>query len=432
MKIRPSLKLYFFAMMILTGVVTISVMSVVSINYFFAGIDFSMSGAMRSHAFKQPVSNGNPVTLNDFVVASQWDDLPPPIKANLKEHELIEGNLLKHIDGNPLFAKPKAGYFAMKVNRDGQVRYVSSMFTSESDTALKSGPPPQFLYIILIALVAIALFSLVPYFILRNVATPVERLIDWAKRLSKDQLSQPIPDFYYSELNGLATMLQSSLHSVQESLEREQRFLGYASHELRTPIAVTRTNTELLRKMMSKNISTDKQLQVVDRIEHASFTMIDLTETLLWLNRQPDKFMPTKPVAVGLLSKQLIEELLYLLTGKAVEVTIETDETTHLLPEALCRIVVANLIRNAFQHTSEGIVSIKQSDGFLVIANKNVTPSEANDELGFGLGLELTEHLVHHYGWQYKNVVTNNGYYVEINFCSDKNSINKCDNTSAI
>ncbi len=422
MKIRPSLKLYFFAMMIMTGVVTISVMSVVSINYFFAGIDFSMSGAMRSHAYKQPVSNGNPVTINDFVVASQWDDLPASIKANLKEHELIEGDLLKHIDGNPLFAKPNAGYFVMKINRDGQVRYVSSMFTSEKNTTLTAGPPPEFLYIILIALVAIALFSLVPYFILRNVASPVEKLIAWATQLNKEQLSQPIPDFYYSELNGLATMVQSSLHSVQESLEREQRFLGYASHELRTPIAVTRTNTELLRKMMLKNISQEKQLQVLDRIERASFTMTDLTETLLWLNRQSNKFMPVKPVAIGLLSKQLLEELSYLLNGKMVEVTIETDETTHLLPEALCRIILTNLIRNALQHTSEGTVTIKQSGGCLMITNQNMTSSQTSDELGFGLGLELTARLVQHYGWQYQNVITSNGHYVEINFCSDANS----------
>ncbi|WP_244225164.1 histidine kinase dimerization/phospho-acceptor domain-containing protein [Vibrio aquaticus] len=62
-------------------------------------------------------------------------------------------------------------------------------------------------------------------------------------------------------------------------------FLGYASHELRTPIAVTRNNSELLCKMISKGIPSEKQLVVLDRIERAGFTMTDLTETLLWLNQ---------------------------------------------------------------------------------------------------------------------------------------------------
>ncbi|WP_435806497.1 histidine kinase dimerization/phospho-acceptor domain-containing protein [Shewanella psychromarinicola] len=34
--------------------------------------------------------------------------------------------------------------------------------------------------------------------------------------------------------------------------------LGYASHELRTPIAVIRTNSELLQKLIHKGASPEK------------------------------------------------------------------------------------------------------------------------------------------------------------------------------
>ena len=429
MKIRPSLKVYFLIMIIITGVTTISIMSAVSFNYFLTGIDFSMRNAMRAQAYKKPVSDGHPVQLNDFIVATRWEDLPPLIKENLNQEDLVENLLLKSIDGNPLFGPPEAGYFVLKVTRQDTVRYISSMFTSpkwKGTRPAQQDQMPPFFYLSLIALALMALFALVPYFIIRKVANPVEKLMVWTKNLSKEQLIQPIPDFHFSELNSLANIVQSSLRSVQESLDREQQFLGYASHELRTPIAITRTNTELLRKMIEKDISVDKQLQVLERIERASFNMTDLTETLLWLNRKTDKSIPLISISIGGLTEQLLEELSYLLNGKSVEVKITTDETMLLLPQALCRIVISNLIRNALQHTTEGKICIIQAGSNLIINNREFDSQEINDipktehqlknELGFGLGLELTERLIQHYDWKYKNVATDDGHYVEIDF----------------
>ena len=429
MKIRRSLKAYFLVMMIITGISIITIMSVVSFNYFLTGVNFSLSNAMRAQAFKRPVSDGNPVRLNDFFIASRWEDLPEKIKTKLNENDLIENELLKEIDGNPLIEKPEAGYFVMKlISNDNQVRYVSTMFhknnIGRSPRRNIVREPPPFLYLILIALGLMFVFALVPYIIIRKVATPIEKLMNWTKNLDNKQLSQPIPDFHYSELNNLASIVQSSLYSVQDSLEREQQFLGYASHELRTPIAITRTNTELLRKMIDKDIGVEKQLQVLDRLERASINMTDLTETLLWLNRKTALSIPLSSISIGLLTKQLLEELTYLLNGKSVEINIKTDETTQLLPEALCRIVINNLIRNALQHSTEGSIEITQSGHYLSI--KNQEHSDVNkqsssggnikNELGFGLGLELTERLVKQYNWQYINTSTEYGHYVEIHF----------------
>ena len=429
MKIRRSLKAYFLVMMIITGISIITIMSVVSFNYFLTGVNFSLSNAMRSQAFKRPVFDGKPVRLNDFFIASRWEDLPEKIKTKLNKNDLIENELLKEIDGNPLIEKPEAGYFVMKlVSNDNQVRYVSTMFHKNNighapqNKTVREAPP--FLYLILIALGLMFVFALVPYIIIRKVATPIEKLVNWTKNLDNKQLSHPIPDFHYSELNNLASIVQSSLYSVQESLEREQQFLGYASHELRTPIAITRTNTELLRKMIDKNIGIEKQLQVLDRLERASINMTDLTETLLWLNRKTELSIPLSTISIGLLTKQLLEELTYLLNGKSVEININTDKTTQLLPEALCRIVINNLIRNALQHSTEGSIEIIQSGHYLSIKNQehsNVNKQSSSDdniknELGFGLGLELTERLVKQYNWQYINTSTEYGHYVEIYF----------------
>ncbi|KFI10387.1 histidine kinase [Vibrio sp. B183] len=413
MKIRRSLRLYFLFAMLLTGSLTIIAMSGVAVSYFFSGLDMAMTGFMRTQAYQVELTDNTPVKINDLTVARRWQDLPQPIQDNLNPNELVLNEVLKKVVGVPLIESPKAGYFAMKMEHKGDVRYASVLFL---DNEFSPGEMPQFIYIVFVAIAAIFAFSLILIAFIRSVSTPVEELKDWAKSLDKEKLSQPIPGFDYSELNTLAEIIKSSLSSVQEGLEREQRFLGYASHELRTPIAVTRTNSELLKKMILKKLDEDKQLEVLERIERAGYTMTDLTETLLWLNRQEDKTLPFSDLVIGDLITQIDHELEYLLQGKAVKVSITVDATQQSLPHGLCRIIITNLVRNAFQHTYQGEVIIEQSGSRLVITNHNVSQGDGEEELGFGLGLELTERLISQYGWYYDNSATNSGRRVELHF----------------
>ncbi|MEB3733550.1 hypothetical protein ULF88_04010 [Halopseudomonas pachastrellae] len=61
---------------------------------------------------------------------------------------------------------------------------------------------------------------------MRRVARPVGALGDWARGLNEQNLSQPAPDFSYPELNEFASLVRSSLSSVQQSLARERRFVA--------------------------------------------------------------------------------------------------------------------------------------------------------------------------------------------------------------
>ena len=416
MNIRPSLKRYFLLAILLSGSATIAALTYVAYQAYFSGIDFSMSEAMRRSAYQVEVADGQPQAVNGFTVATRWQDLPASIQNHLDEHTLREGKLHKYVEGNPLLARPSAGYFAIQLQRGGSVRYVSSEFFTPPATPSRRQELPEFLYIFAVALIAIGAFSLVPILLLKRIAGPVERLTTWARQLGQGELAHPTPDFHYQELNGLAQIVRASLQSVQESVEREKRFLGYASHELRTPIAVTRSNAELLKKMMDKGSPAARQREVLARIERASLTMTDLTETLLWLNRRADKALPSGPLELHLMIAQLCEELAYVLEGKQVDVSINCEPTTLNLPEGLCRIVVTNLIRNAFQHTQSGSVAITLVGHQLEITNRNVVHGEDRHELGFGLGLELTERLIARQGWQYINEGTDSGCHVQIDF----------------
>ncbi|MCV3263129.1 hypothetical protein OGZ01_10305 [Vibrio harveyi] len=78
--------------------------------------------------------------------------------------------------------------------------------------------------------------------------------------------------------------------------------------------------------------------------------------------------------------------------------------------------VCTNLVRNAFQHTADGFVQVKQEGSSVVIFNQSATQDAEENNLGFGLGLELTERIIKQNNWLYKNRAIDNGHDVFIDF----------------
>ena len=274
---------------------------------------------------------------------------------------------------------------------------------------------------------SIAIVLLIAFLLYSLVARPAGRLVNWTRKLDSHDLKQPVPDFGYTELNELASLVHGSVCRMHETLEREKAFLRFASHELRTPIAVVRNNTELLSKMAARGIDLhdDRVVATLHRLERAGITMSQLTETLLWLSRDDISQLPRKQLSPGLLARQLTEELAFLLNNKQVEVVVEVDDNwTAEFPATPLRIVLGNLIRNAFQHTWEGRVEIRQQGGTIHIDNfeQPTADSDSQDDIeeqkqdrgdqGFGLGLQLTQQLTDRLGWRYSNQAEQDGHRV--------------------
>ena len=247
----------------------------------------------------------------------------------------------------------------------------------------------------------------------------MELLQHWAKQLKLQQLDQEIPDFRFKELNSLAKLIHNNLSSVADSIAREQAFLSYASHELRTPIAILRSNGALLEKV--NPTPSDKERIIRDRIQRASLTMKSMTETLLWLSQEEDSEVPIDKVHLGTLIQNTQSELDYLLVGKSVSVNTEVDKTELFLSTTPAVIVLNNLIRNAFQHTQHGTVEIKQQGDKVIITNVESDQEDISsntEELGFGLGMQLVEKLTNRFGWHFSINRDTKGYQVSISFQS--------------
>lgn len=420
MKIRLSLRLYFIiATILLVSVISIA-LSLLSIDSLSRGINFGAAQTMRRIGEVEGVSDGHPVEILGFHVASQWQDLPPTIQQTfLHKRGLTANNIEKEIVKSHLLAPPKSVYVLLKIkNEAGETRYIAALREVPKNLDKKRPHAPPAFWILIFGVLAPLIFLAGLLFIISNVASPVEALKKWAKNFDIDTAKKPLPDFRYKELNSLAALIRSSLSSTHQALEREQKFLAHASHELRTPISVVRANTELLKKIPQTPESEQKRLEVLNRIERAGKTMTSLTETLLWLSRDSGDRPANQPVRLDLLIEELVADLNYLVDKKDIELSVKTEPYELSVAAVPCRIVIANLMRNAFQHTLEGKVSVVQQGANVCIMNSAAQPelSVETPDLGFGLGLRLSRELAAKYHWRYEDKAGINRYEASIRF----------------
>ena len=438
-----SIRTYIFALLTSLVLLMAVVGSYLSASLFIGSFQRSTENMMIKIGHQYPENDKIEQNILGYHVTTAWEKVPQPVRDYFPVIPRKNGKLYsKYIDWIYI-APPNKIYSLLVVNHKGKPVFVSNYLDNVQEKVEQMHEQDSFkidpiVRIILFGLSGIALFIVMLLSVFKKIAVPVESLQGWAKSLKISELNNALPNFRFKELNDLANLIHNNLASVAESIKREQDFLSYARHELRTPIAVIRSNSALLEKI--NPTPTEKERNVRDRINRASLTMKSMTETLLWLSREAEISMPMKQASLGDLVEHMHTELAYLLTGKEVSVTLNTDESTVPLAITPTLIVLNNLIRNAFQHTQEGFVTITQSNDSVTITNveKTVettvkvddntntntnTKASTEDNLGFGLGMQLVEKLTKQFHWHFSIQQENNSYQVTISFCTDDNLI---------
>ncbi|MCV6588293.1 MAG: HAMP domain-containing histidine kinase [Marinobacterium sp.] len=398
-----SLKTYIFFWVTLLALAMALLLSYQSTQYFLKGLNMITGAQMEEAAELLPEGQREAELPFGYHVAADWQSVPKAVRDVFIQPPQQLDTLQLHFENWWYFAPPERAFFLLASrNQQGKLRFIS-MYDPEHEHAADSRPdkaPEEIDPMVKIALWglgAIVIYVLLIYRVLGSLAQPVQSLYHWARELQLETLTPQRPDFQYQELNALATILHNSLQDVSQTLAREREFLGFASHELRTPIATLRSSATLLDKVNPR--PSAKEREVRDRILRASLAMKGITETLLWLNRDEQQLIPTREIAVDQLVQRVVAEQRYLLSGKAVELKISITPCLAQLPEDAFQILLTNLIRNAFQHTISGHIQINQSRDQIEIINSLVSTGESA-QAGFGLGLKLTRKLVQRFGWK--------------------------------
>ncbi len=287
------------------------------------------------------------------------------------------------------------------------VDYQANLLTKEEQQEFDDQLNKVFLFggvYLLLMLLAIWLYN-------KRINRYTQALALWADSLVLSNLQQTRPNFHFRELNSIAEQLLSAFERISGLMNREHQFLRHASHELRTPIAIIRANMELLQKI---GIPTELH-RPIERVSRANQSMQQLTETLLWLSRENETAPTLKQIRPDILLDELSEELDYLLQDKEVNVTRNyvSGLTEQALPHTPLRIVLSNLLRNAYQYTDQGEIELSVDQYRIIITNRSHVTHTDHDN-SFGLGLILVQKICDRLGWKLELKWIDQGMSVEL------------------
>lgn len=421
--IRRDIRLFALSLAALV-VVTYSFLLV---YYFFSGLQGASSYQLRviAASYEEALTRepNLPRTFSNITVAMSYGELPEKVKEVFPEEEIERGELSSDVHEGETDDEDILYLLLNRPLADGRDLYLVQSIQLDENDQVNFEPYLQEHLGFVVLLVGIS-FLVATYILVwllaKKVVTPVQKLQNWADSLGENPGSVQLPDFKYRELNTVAARLAVSIERISGFVEREAAFLRHASHELRTPIAIISGNAALLARKEEQ--STDRV--AVERIQRASHSMQQLVETLLWLGRENDPAPELKLIDLAVVIEELINELGYLVGSKSISVVRDFDQSSLKLPEFPTKIVLSNMLRNAFQHTAEGTIRITVRDGTVCVSNVDTTlqeaVGEAPGELEHGIGLSLVSRIAQRLDWDFSIERTGNETLALLRFCPSR------------
>jgi signal transduction histidine kinase len=253
-----------------------------------------------------------------------------------------------------------------------------------------------------------------------RVLAPIERITAVARDIQATDLSRRIelggPE---DELRRLADTFDAMLARLDAAFATQRQFLADASHELRNPLAIIRTNLDVA--MADPDADPDDLRQALVVIGRASDRMGHLVDDLLALARGQALSVRSEPVDLGTAVADASDDLVLTAQARGINLdrTIVPGVVVNGDHDALKR-AVANLLENAVRYSPPGsrvrlAVGSERGRAWVAVSDEGpgIAPEDqprvfdrfwradkarSRAEGGTGLGLAIVRQIAHGHG----------------------------------
>lgn len=253
----------------------------------------------------------------------------------------------------------------------------------------------------LILLLTVILIALV---VLQKSMRPLYKILDWLNAYTPGKSHSRLSiDTDIHEFRQLEKVTAEATDRSDKAFEKQKQFIGNASHELQTPLAVLggRVDWMLDNDSLGED-SVGELVQMKRELGH----IVRLNKTLLLLTKIDNDQFPDQ-TDVNLSSMVLSQKELYeeIFSSKRISCSVQVPDEPVIIRmnETLASILVTNIIKNAFVHSPEGgTVALTLTENELVVANSGDSPLDqgrifdrfyqgAKKDGSTGLGLALAK-----------------------------------------
>lgn len=255
----------------------------------------------------------------------------------------------------------------------------------------------------LFGLIALFLLSLVVgWFMSGRVLKPIDQITTLAREIEVSDLSRRIdlqgPD---DELTRLAATIDGMLERLDRAFRGQKRFLADTSHDLRTPLAVIRSNVEVA--LDDPQITTGAWKETGEIVKRNVEKMGEMIDSLLVVARAETANSVPVPVDLAGLVGRKAREYQPVIHEAGLSVEVSANPASIVGVELAVERALSNLIDNAIRAAPDGSL-LRLASGeiggwaYLAVDDQGPGLQLDADDLPIGLGLSIVERVADSHG----------------------------------
>ena len=216
-------------------------------------------------------------------------------------------------------------------------------------------------------LIAILLINI---WVFHRIMKPFYRLLGWLDNFRLDKKNEPLDNptntTEFRKLN--VAVNRFAVHS-EEIFEQQKQFIGNASHEIQTPIAVCQNRLEML---MEDETLTEQQMGEIVKTYQTLEYVSKLNKSLLLLSKiDNSQFAETKEISLNEVLHRYSDDYREVYHYRGITLDIQEKATFRVqMNETLAVVLVTNLLKNAFVHNiDKGMIRVEITSSSIRFGN---------------------------------------------------------------
>ena len=240
---------------------------------------------------------------------------------------------------------------------------------------------------------------------------PLYTLLKWLDSYTVGE-EVPLPDLKtgITEFRKLHVAAQKTIERNQAIYEQQKQFIGNASHELQTPLAICQNRLEMLAEQED---TTERQLAEINKIQETLAYIIRLNKSLLFLSKiENGQFRDNRMVCLNDILHRQLEDYQDIYAYKGIRLRLaEEGQLQADMSPTLATALVTNLLKNTYIHNIPGgEIDIRITPRSLTFRNTGIPEALDSDRVfhrfyqgktpgqnSSGLGLSISQAICHLY-----------------------------------